>query len=438
MEKSKMINRGKKIVAVALSFMMMIPVAFSQTTVTNAAPQAASATISTIADAITIDVVKNAKSDAKSSKNDKLSLERGQEVQLQIKAKAAMKLESIRGKLSFTDTTSRDSDESPVLSNDIFTIAGADEISGWQVGYLANKDRDYYTVSINTNGQAREVKSGDVIASIRMKVQTSVDSVTVNYAVDEKEFKAQNVSDGSKITVTDGGIATGTLTNDFATTRGVTLSLPDKMTQKTYTFTTSGDGIKKFSVPVKITSNSGFTGMTVKFTYDYTSMNYTGYQLSPQALVGLSCKTVSSGVTSTQGEVTLSLLGSEDVMSKGDFLTLNFEMSRGAKAGNKSTISGEILSLANESGTKDDKLAKTVSNSCEVTIVEGPKRGDVNGDGKITLIDATYALQFYNGVRDLTDEQQALADVNGQDGVTLVDVLMLLKFCNGENVTFAN
>ena len=125
-------------------------------------------------------------------------------------------------------------------------------------------------------------------------------------------------------------------------------------------------------------------------------------------------------------------------MIKGDFLTLNFEMSRGAKAGNKSTISGEILSLANESGTKDDKLAKTVSNSCEVTIVEGPKRGDVNGDGKITLIDATYALQFYNGVRDLTDEQQALADVNGQDGVTLVDVLMLLKFCNGENVTFAN
>ena len=93
MEKSKMINRGKKIVAVALSFMMMIPVAFSQTTVTNAAAQAASATISTIADAITIDVVKNAKSDAKSSKdNDKLSLERGQEVQLQIKTKAAMKL----------------------------------------------------------------------------------------------------------------------------------------------------------------------------------------------------------------------------------------------------------------------------------------------------------------------------------------------------------
>lgn len=439
MEKSKMINRGKKIVAVALSFMMMIPVAFSQTTVTNAAAQAASATISTIADAITIDVVKNVKSDAKSSKdNGKLSLERGQEVQLQIKAKAAMKLESIRGKLSFTDTTSRDPDESPVLSNDIFTIAGADEISGWQVGYLANKDRDYYTVSINTNGQAREVKSGDIIASIRMKVQTSVDGVTVNYAVDEKEFKAQNVSDGSEITVTDGGIATGTLKNDFATTRGVTLSLPDKMTQKTYTFTASGDGIKKFSVPVKITSNSGFTGMTVKFTYDYTSMNYTGYQLSPQALVGLSCKTVSSGVTSTQGEVTLSLLGSEDVMIKGDFLTLNFEMSRGAKAGNKSTISGKILSLANESGTKDDKLAKIVSNSCEVTIVEGPKRGDVNGDGKITLIDATYALQFYNRVRDLTDEQQALADVNGRDGVTLVDVLMLLKFCNGENVTFAN
>lgn len=37
MEKSKMINRGKKIVAVALSFMMMIPFAFSQTTVTKAA-----------------------------------------------------------------------------------------------------------------------------------------------------------------------------------------------------------------------------------------------------------------------------------------------------------------------------------------------------------------------------------------------------------------
>ena len=94
----------------------------------------------------------------------------------------------------------------------------------------------------------------------------------------------------------------------------------------------------------------------------------------------------------------------------------------------------EITELQNASESENIKKG---SNNCEITFEEGSKRGDVNQDGQINLIDVTYALQFYNGVRNLTTEQQALADVNGDKKVTLVDVLMLLKKCNGENINFS-
>ena len=57
-------------------------------------------------------------------------------------------------------------------------------------------------------------------------------------------------------------------------------------------------------------------------------------------------------------------------------------------------------------------------------------------DSKINLIDVTYALQYYNGVRRLTNEQIENADVNNDSKVNLVDVLMILKKVNGENVNF--
>ena len=65
--KSIMKNKGKKIVAVALSLVMMIPFAFSQTTVTKAA------VVNSVKNAVKFEVEENV-SDKTNGNNDKLSL----------------------------------------------------------------------------------------------------------------------------------------------------------------------------------------------------------------------------------------------------------------------------------------------------------------------------------------------------------------------------
>ena len=76
---------------------------------------------------------------------------------------------------------------------------------------------------------------------------------------------------------------------------------------------------------------------------------------------------------------------------------------------------------------------------CENRLESGTNKyllGDVNGDGNINLIDASYVLQSYNGVRDLTSDQIERADVNGSDTVTLVDAFRIMKYYNGAIKSF--
>ena len=83
-----------------------------------------------------------------------------------------------------------------------------------------------------------------------------------------------------------------------------------------------------------------------------------------------------------------------------------------------------------------DLKSSLAKDKISVDFVEGKKLGDVNQDENINLLDATYVLQAYNGVRKLTETQEKLADVNGDKKVNLVDVLKIMKYCNGEIKNF--
>lgn len=431
-------NKGKKIVAVALSLVMMIPFAFSQATVTKAA------VVDSVKNALTFEVEKNVIDKTKGN-NDKLSLERGQEVKLKIKAAADMRIGSIKGKLTFEEKTSDGQQkENAIAGNKIFSIVGSDD-NGWNIGYVPNdkKDKDYYDLTIGSDSATKTVKAGDVIATLYLESKTSVDWADVKYTV--TLMKAFNMDENkTPISVAAGesedNVIAISLKNDFATTRGVTLEMPTSIEQNVYTFKTGGTtDLKKFSVPVSIKQNTGFTGMTVQFTYDTSYLTYVGYKMSPQANVGLECKTVSAGVNNEgEGEVSLSFAGSEDVMIIGDFITLNFQISKDAQGGTATDIKGAILALENASENvfDKDKLKETSKVSCKVNLKKGCELGDVNMDTKISLVDATYILQYYNGVRELSDEQKALADVNKDGDINLVDVLLILKYCNGERGSF--
>ncbi|MGN0450237.1 MAG: dockerin type I repeat-containing protein [Ruminococcus sp.] len=57
--------------------------------------------------------------------------------------------------------------------------------------------------------------------------------------------------------------------------------------------------------------------------------------------------------------------------------------------------------------------------------------GDVNGDGKISVLDATLVQKYLAGLVTLSDTQKAAADVNGDGGVSVLDATQIQKYIAG-------
>lgn len=58
--------------------------------------------------------------------------------------------------------------------------------------------------------------------------------------------------------------------------------------------------------------------------------------------------------------------------------------------------------------------------------------GDVNGDGKLSAMDARWILQSSTQIRILTDDQMKVADVNGDDKVSAMDARWILQAMVGK------
>lgn len=70
------------------------------------------------------------------------------------------------------------------------------------------------------------------------------------------------------------------------------------------------------------------------------------------------------------------------------------------------------------------KLEKITPAEPQVTV------GDIDGNGKITLKDATLLLQHVNKVATLENSQLAAADISGDGKITLKDATLLLQYVN--------
>ena len=88
----------------------------------------------------------------------------------------------------------------------------------------------------------------------------------------------------------------------------------------------------------------------------------------------------------------------------------------------------------------DGHMVFTVNHFSEYVLTTEEKEvasyvlGDVNGDGKITAIDARWTLQYSANNRELTDVQVLAADVNGDGKVTAIDARWILQASAGNRV----
>lgn len=71
-------------------------------------------------------------------------------------------------------------------------------------------------------------------------------------------------------------------------------------------------------------------------------------------------------------------------------------------------------------------------NNINFVVLEKDKTiGDVNGDGSVTVLDATMLQKYLAGLASLSDEQLTLADTNGDGSVTVLDATEIQKYLAG-------
>lgn len=257
------------------------------------------------------------------------------------------------------------------------------------------------------------------------------------YTVGEK-FDASGLS--IKVTMSDG--TTKTITSGF------TVSNPDMTAAGTKTVTVTYSGkTTSFTITVKaaeqpvntgalrlITPASARIGQTVQIpvqldkaslgtltftvTYDRTKLKYVSCTESAFDMC--------DAYAGNTGVVKLACIDNTAV-SAGKIAVLTFEVIAPAACLTDLTVAIE------EAYDGSDKAVSLAGGTWNLSVVK-TLLGDVNGDGKITAIDARWALQAASGARTLTEEQKAAADVNGDGKITAIDARWILQAASGSRV----
>ena len=77
-------------------------------------------------------------------------------------------------------------------------------------------------------------------------------------------------------------------------------------------------------------------------------------------------------------------------------------------------------------------IAKRLSKLDEVYAdIPAVTRGDVNGDGKVSMMDLLVLRKYLAGITELTETQMKAADVNNDGKVSMMDVLWLRQYLAG-------
>ena len=83
------------------------------------------------------------------------------------------------------------------------------------------------------------------------------------------------------------------------------------------------------------------------------------------------------------------------------------------------------LKASTEASTED--ASEVVSEVITEPAKETYLMGDMNNDGKITVIDARIALRIAVDLEEATAVQEILGDINGVEGITTVDARAILR-----------
>ena len=111
------------------------------------------------------------------------------------------------------------------------------------------------------------------------------------------------------------------------------------------------------------------------------------------------------------------------------------DVPNGLLKGDGTTISAAVAGTDYMTPTDVNSAITTIiskSGLIDTTIPKGRMRGDVDGDGKITLNDVQLMQDAINMIISLTDIQTWCADINGDGLFKANDKMLLARFINGQ------
>lgn len=85
-----------------------------------------------------------------------------------------------------------------------------------------------------------------------------------------------------------------------------------------------------------------------------------------------------------------------------------------------------------ESGAEIEAIVSSPA-YCKVTVEGGSGSdivyGDVNGDGRVSIVDAGLLVQYCRRINTITEEQLKACDLNGDGKVSIIDAGLLVQYC---------
>ena len=171
---------------------------------------------------------------------------------------------------------------------------------------------------------------------------------------------------------------------------------------------------KTIDIPIDMTKAQTIGSMDITLTYDssvLTATKVTSGTLTSGSTV--------MGNTATLGTVTIGIMDVFGFSGDGSIAKITFEV-----IGNDGDTSSLTLTSVSASDTDFNDVPLTTQNG-KFTVGTSPcgVAGDLNGDGKVSSLDALMALQMSVGLIQVDQ----CADVNGNGKVTSLDALMILQ-----------
>ena len=165
--------------------------------------------------------------------------------------------------------------------------------------------------------------------------------------------------------------------------------------------------------------DEGVASVKVYYTQDYTSADETGVTTAV-ARDSASGEPVITG----DGQVNFAI-----VLKDG--YTLDSVTGSGAYKNLKDMGSDNIYRLTKVTGAATVTVTTTKSETPSYIL------GDADGDGDVTIIDATCIQRALVGIPVPSDYNEAAADVDGDEEITILDVTLIQRYLVGINVPYA-